>query len=1361
MQTTTQVLALALAFSSTTTPANVAPPESPVVDTTATPTSEANATPSVAPPAQNVCIDDEERARALAARRKEAFSSSTIPLGPFYWASADRTFTQAMLVYWRLLDLEEGTRLTLTAPLFAESCTPESLTTMGPLGLLAWREDADGQAGYMGPYFFRRDATTTTNAVLPVYFSSTEEQAGEITREIFVLGPAYTLKGQSSALRGVFPFYATYRDETGYFADLLLPIAFRYGDAQGQRFVVGQTFGGISQEEWWVHSLGVIYAAQAADGSSSTLSIPLLALYSSDQEFAGVTTRTRLMGPVYFSDDSGGRMTFLSPLYARTRDGTGSGLDLAPLLMAGRVVVDGVGQATAIGPLYDVSFFGRRSRGLVGLFHDGAIPGLFLVGDALPKPASDLLTADTEARIVPPLFFARLENDRARAAAFGPSYRIVTEDGVHQGVLPLALSGRATDGALYDVVPPLLFARFIDGEDRTVIAGPTYRMQTATTDHLGVVGLFSSINAPGDHVFIAPGFARFADAARTGEGTRERIFVLQTYLDRTPETQTVASAPFYYWSHDDKTGDFVRVVPPLLAAEWREAGVRRKVLPLYTDIEDANGIDQLFFPFVLTGRAKPGRTTTPLLAFVENEALAPMIGTSNARDIIGGGERAYFIAPLLASAHVEDDSLSATLVGQTYVMSEKNGNRHFGSAPFYFGGTSSSGAQYHLIPPLLSGFIVDEQGGTTVAMAYYRVESATRLDTGVAPLFFHGRDSDGDGYTVAPPLAFVHVDDTHGQKLVAGPFFYVDDDRVGRFHGILPLYLSSETRGLHAFVAPGVIRFADGETDTLVALQTFAQHRGANAGTFVSVPFYLRHRSETGSALDVMPGALSARYIDADGARTQLAGPAFDVTGAHGQVRGIAPLFVDVNYDGGHTLATPLFIDYTFEDQHALVTPAFVHAKSDNARMLLTPAVIDLENDDGRTTVAPFFARVARDTETTMLIAQTMTTLSNHAWSVSSVPFYFGRVDTRARRQSHVVPLALAAMWGDTSDVENAETNMVLGPVYRSTSTGGQELAVAPFVFTGVGDSTPLKPRIIESVENTVGFGLASPLEHGPYAYTIVPPLLFAHLASDDGTETTTLIGQTLHHRSKERTLFHTAPFYYGEDTAQGSSHLVPLLLSGTGEDREKGASTTVVAPLLYAHTKDRAHETRLAGPWFSHDDEKGHAMRVLAPVYVDAENERGFFRMLTPLLFVWGDDEASHMIAPGMLARRTKEGHDTVALPLFVDVERPQLSLRVIAGMFWSLSWQKDEERRALSLAPGYVRYEDDEEVIEVAGVVGWSRGKGDSTSWSWHLEPIGSVSSYREGHLRIRGLLGLFRYEREGDRQQVTVLGIGGDPT
>jgi hypothetical protein len=1357
MQTTTHVLALALVFSSTTTRAEDG---APVVDPATAPPVDSTTVSADAPRPFATCIDDDERARALAARRREAFSSSTIPLGPFYWASADRTLTQAMMLYWRLLDLDEGTRLTLVAPFFAESCTPDSLTTVGPLGLLAWREDKDGSAGFMGPYFFRRDETSTTNAVFPVYFSGQEHEAGEVTREIFVLGPAYTLKGRETSLRGVFPFYATYRNETGDFADLLLPIAFRYGDDDGQSFVVGQTFGNVSKDGWWVHSLGLVHAARANDGSSSSLSIPLLAYHANDETFAGVTSRTRLIGPVYFSDDSEGRVTFLSPVYARTRDVDGSGVDVAPPLLAGRVVFDADTHATVVGPFYDVSFLGARARGLVGLFHDGVIPGIGLVGEALPEPARDLFSRDTDARIVPPLFFARFENDRARAAAFGPSYRVVTDDGVHQGVLPVVASGRASDGALYDVVPPLLFARFIDGDDRAVIAGPTYRFQTASTDHMGVVGLFSSRSAPGDHAFMAPGFARFADAAETGEGTRERILVLQTYLDRTPTTQTVASLPFYYWTHDDTTGDFVRIVPPLLAAEWQHAGLRQKVLPLYTDVEDANGIDQLFFPFVLTGRAKPGHTTTPLLAFIENEALTPMIGSSSAREIIGGGDRAYLIAPLLASAHVEDATLSATLVGQTYFVSEKDGTRHFGTAPFYFGGRSESGAHYHLIPPLLTGFIVDEEGGTTVTMAYYRVESANRLDTGLAPVFFHGRDSDGDGYTVAPPLAFAHVADAHGQKLVSGPFFYVDDDRVGRHHGILPLYLSSEARGLHTVIAPGVLRFADSETDTLVALQTFAQRRGPNEGTFASFPFYLRHREE-GRALDVMPGALAARFVSDDGERVMLAGPAFDATHALGHVRGVAPVFVDVKYDGGRTIATPLFVSAQHEDVRALVLPAFVHAESDDARMLLTPVVIDLENDDGRTTIAPLFARVRRDTETTMLIAQTMTTLKSHAWSVSSVPFYFGNVDSRAHRQSHIVPLALTAMWGDTADVENAETNVVVGPVYRSTGARGQEFAVAPFVFAGAGDKTPLQPHVVETVEKSVGEGLASPLENGPYTYTVVPPLLFAHLASDDGTATTTMVGQTVHHRSAERTLFHSAPFYYGEETKQGSSHVVPLLLSGTGEDRERGAATTVVAPLLYAHTKDTAHETRLAGPWFSHDDDDGHALRVLAPLFVDAKNERGFFRMLTPLLFVWGDDDASHMVAPGMVARRTKDGHETLAFPILLDVKRPELSLRVVSGVLWSLEWLKGDERRALALAPGYVRYEDDEEVIHVAGLVGWSRGKGDSTSWSWHLEPIGSVSSYREGHLRVRGLLGLFRYEREGERQQVTVFGIGGEPT
>jgi len=1287
--------------------------------------------------AREVCVTDEERAIAAAARRRDAFSTTAVPLGPFYWATADRTLTQAMLVYWRVLDLDEGSRLTLVAPLFAESCTPRATTSVGLLGLLAWRDDDEGRAGYVGPYFTRRDRFSETTALAGVFLSSTESLPGGGTRDLFVLGPAYRLTSRGERLTGVFPFVARYQDDQGRTADLFLPLAFRFGDDEADTFFVGQTFGRREKDGgFFVHSLGLAHVASSADGRDRTISIPLLATHISDDFDGSNVSRLRIVGPTYFNDNGNGEVTFVSPLYLRQRSRHGLDVDLAPPLLAARLALDDA-SASVVGPVYAFDFGDARARGVLGLVHDGAVPALWLASFLLPAPLDAMLEPGTEARIVPPLLFARFENDTSRAAFLGPAYRIATDESAHAGLLPLGVAGGTKEGARYLVVPPLALVHLVDDDARTFIAGPVYRFTDGPRDHVGVVGLFSSRNAPGDHAFIAPGFARFADAANLGEGTRETVVVLQTYSERTPEGRLLVSAPFYVEAHDDVTGDFVRLAPPLLAADWRAGGVRRKVLPLYTDVEDESGIDQLFFPFVLTGRAKPGKDTTPLLSTIEREALTPLVGKQDAHALAGGGDRAYVVAPLLLTAHVRDHDTAFTLVGQTYALASEDGAFHVGSAPFYFGGATSGGARYHLVPPLLSGFVVDEEGNATVTMAYYRLESATRVDHGLAPLYFAGHDRAGHGYTIAPPLGFAHHVDTHGQKLAAGPFFFVDDDRVGRHHALLPLYLSSSWSDGHLFVAPGVVRAGDDETDTLVTPFAIAQKTSDDTGTFLS-PLYVRH-TEPDAQLDAMPGAF--RFVEDDAAITAV-GPVFDARLGEDHARGVAPFYVEVENPSFALTATPLF----------------AHARAGDDTTLVTPLFIDRTEAGARTTLAPFVARFADDDETHLLVAQTKLTLTRNGWHLWSVPFYVGGRDRATNSEHHVVPLLATAYFGQLTPEDDDERDFALlvGPAFRARSAIGQETALAPIVFTGVGRDTPLRPYVHEAVSGVLGEKLAEPLARGDAAYTVVPPLFFAHLRSDDGRAQTTLVGQTLHHESPGHTLLHSAPFYFGETTREGSSHLVPLLLSGTGEDAVRGASTTVVAPLAYAHTKDRSSETRLVGPWFTHDDDDGHSMRALAPLYVDVENDDGFFRMLSPLLFSWGDDETTTLAAPGLLARRTQVGHETVAFPAFVDVQHETLSLRVLGGLLWSASSTIDGEKRALDLAPGYVRYEDDDETIEVAGVVAWSRGKGESEAWSWHVQPFVSVWSHRPGHLRVHGALGVVGYEHEGDRRQVSVLGV-----
>src|SRR6185436_717859 len=90
-----------------------------------------------------VTMDEIHKVTQLAAQT--AFKPSSIPLGPLFWATADRTFMQAAMVYWHYADVDDDSKLNLFFPFYFDYCSPEAKLFATPLG--GHREDASGKAG--------------------------------------------------------------------------------------------------------------------------------------------------------------------------------------------------------------------------------------------------------------------------------------------------------------------------------------------------------------------------------------------------------------------------------------------------------------------------------------------------------------------------------------------------------------------------------------------------------------------------------------------------------------------------------------------------------------------------------------------------------------------------------------------------------------------------------------------------------------------------------------------------------------------------------------------------------------------------------------------------------------------------------------------------------------------------------------------------------------------------------------------------------------------------------------------------------------------------------------------------------------
>src|SRR5262249_30236420 len=96
------------------------------------------------------------------------FTGSAIAVPPLLYVSANRTFWEVAMLYWRSTDPEAGARFQLFLPFWLSDCTPQAETTLTPLA--GWRRDADGTAGFVLNYYFRRDETREADVLFPVYW---------------------------------------------------------------------------------------------------------------------------------------------------------------------------------------------------------------------------------------------------------------------------------------------------------------------------------------------------------------------------------------------------------------------------------------------------------------------------------------------------------------------------------------------------------------------------------------------------------------------------------------------------------------------------------------------------------------------------------------------------------------------------------------------------------------------------------------------------------------------------------------------------------------------------------------------------------------------------------------------------------------------------------------------------------------------------------------------------------------------------------------------------------------------------------------------------------------------------------------
>src|SRR5262249_16228991 len=120
---------------------------------------------------------------------------------------------------------EQGTRMRLLAPLFLQTCTPESRTFVTPL--FGSRDDAEGTAGFVGPYYYRRDKNAQSDVFFPLFW-----RIKDPNQSTFALLNFYTHSPPRGSSGGFIPFAFWGEDAGGTHHTYVPPLFWRWGDTE-------------------------------------------------------------------------------------------------------------------------------------------------------------------------------------------------------------------------------------------------------------------------------------------------------------------------------------------------------------------------------------------------------------------------------------------------------------------------------------------------------------------------------------------------------------------------------------------------------------------------------------------------------------------------------------------------------------------------------------------------------------------------------------------------------------------------------------------------------------------------------------------------------------------------------------------------------------------------------------------------------------------------------------------------------------------------------------------------------------------------------------------------------------------------
>jgi hypothetical protein len=1130
------------------------------------------------------------------------FTRNSVPIPPLLWLSADRHFAEALMLYWRVDDVETKSKFRLVVPFLLDDCHPEARTTLTPL--FGWKKDRDGTAGFILSYYFRRDAHRDSDVLFPLYWRTrvfrddgTVESSSfgipplalrlespDYTSWITLLG--YMRSGQAGWDAALWPLWFGGGSATGSYSIIPPLVTAWWSDGDQRTLIVGPYYDHHAGAK---HVGGLIPFVfyERAPGENFTLIPPLLTL---------ITDETTIVGPYYSHAGHHGVVPFFfsGPDY----------LVIPPLLT---VHTD---ETTIVGPYY--SHAGHR--GIVPLFFSG--PDYLLI--------PPLLTLHTdETTIVGPYYSHAGHRGLVPLFFSGPDYLVIpplltvhTDDTTvvgpyyshagHRGLVPFFFTGPN-----YLFIPPLLTLHERDENHVLTIAGPFYAWQTTEFEHDGLLPIWMHGRwRDGTHYLVIPP----ALTLHMNDGTAETTIVGPGYYSRGADGWDAGVAPIAFAARHGAS--HYTLVPPALTLHYGDAGSETTIVgPAYVHTHGGSW-DAGIAPLIFAARHPGSQYAIVAPLFIEASE----------------GERHFVLIPPLLVGHAGDRDHEFTLAGPFYSW-RGPGAEHDGLVPLWMHGRDHND-HYLAIPPALALHFGDGATETTIVGPGYLRTHREGWDAGVAPLAFaahHGASH----YAVLPPLAFLHAGDGDAELTIAGPLFERGTRKNGDHFLAIPPALTlhyGDAASETTIVGPTYLHTHQGGWDAGLAPLVFAAHHGDSHYTLipplltlhegdreheltVAGPFYAWQTAEfehdglapvwfhgqwrDGSHYLAIPPALALHYGEAE-EETTIVGPAYLRTHAGGGWdAGAAPLFFAADHGNSrYALIGPLLYAKDEEAEITIVGPLLQHGVRKNGdHFLALPPALTLHYGDV-------------EQETTIVGPGYLRTHAAGGWDAGAAPLFFAA----DHGDSHyaLIPPLLTLHYGDVA----SETTIV-GPSYLHTHAGGGwDAGLAPLVFAA---------------------------QHQSSHYVLVPPALTLHVG--DGESETTVVGTG----------------YWHTRAGDWDAGLAPLVFAG----HHGNSQYTLLAPPLLMRWSDAEHATTLAGPVYVSTSPRSTTVAVAPLAYYRGSDDSTSLTIF-PLLHYSATENSRTVLAPLYYHDSDPTSSHTMVFPFYWNAHDPSGSSRVAFPFYW-----------------------------------------------------------------------------------------------